>query len=99
MSETPTNANGNGHATTNGTASANGNAAKSNGHARKTTSGKGGQQDIGGLIQQAESLRTSLRDTLLKTNALVKGLKQHRRQSRAVQNTLASLRQLKGLGV
>jgi hypothetical protein len=33
----------------------------------------------------------------VKTNELLKGLKQHRRQNRAVQNALDSIRQLKGL--
>jgi hypothetical protein len=36
---------------------------------------------------------------LLKTNELVNGLKRHRRQNRALQSTLASLRQLKTLSM
>jgi hypothetical protein len=70
--------------------------AKSNGQARKP---KTNQQNIDSLIQQGEALRTSLRDMLLKTNELVNGLKRHRHQNRAVQNTLASLRQLKTLSM
>ena len=81
----------NGHAPSNGHA-------KANGQARNGTARKPGQ-DIDGLIRQAESLRTSLRDTLLKNNELLKGLKRHRRLNRSVQNTIASLRQLKTLGV
>jgi len=56
-------------------------------------------QDIDGLIRQAEALRSSLRDTLVKNNELLKGLKAHRRCNRVMQNTIASLRQLKTLGV
>ena len=81
----------NGHAPSNGHAKANGQAR--NGAARKPG------QDIDSLIRQAEALRTSLRDTLLKNNELLKGLKRHRRLNRSVQHTIASLRQLKGLGV
>jgi hypothetical protein len=69
---------------------------KTNGQARKAT---GAQQDIDGLMEQADTLRMALRDALLKTNELLKGLKRHRRQSRALQNTIAMLRQLKTLGV
>ena len=50
------------------------------------------------LINQAEKLRTALHDLMYEAGGLVKALKQHRRQSRAIQSTLASLRQLKGLG-
>jgi hypothetical protein len=89
--------NQNGNAASNGNGQTNGHA-KSNGQARNGAARKTGQ-DIDGLIRQAEALRTSLRDTLLKNNELLKGLKRHRRQSRAVQSTIASLRQLKGLGV
>ena len=89
--DAPSSANGssNGHARTNGRA-------KHNGEARRT---KASQQDIASLVQQAEALRTSLRDTQLKTNELLKGLKAHRRRSRVLQSTIASLRQLKTLGV
>ena len=84
-------ANGNGHTATNGQA-------KTNGQSRNGAARKPGQ-DIDGLIRQAEAFHTSLRDTLLKTNELLKGLKRHRRQSRVLQTTIASLRQLKTLGV
>jgi hypothetical protein len=94
--EPATNPNGNAAASGNG--QTNGHATKTNGQTRRNTP-KVGQQDLAGLIQQAETLRTVLRETLVKTNELLKGLKRHRRQSRALQNTIASLRQLKGLGV
>src|SRR3972149_3638177 len=56
-------------------------------------------REVPALIEQAEVLRTALRDLTLKTNELVKALKRHRHRSRAVAHTLASLRQLKGIGV
>ena len=95
LPEPVTNANGN--AAANGNGQTNGHA-KTNGHARTGAARKPGH-NVDSLIRQAEALRTSLRDTLLKTNDLLRGLKQHRRQNRAVQNTLASLKQLKTLSV
>ena len=89
--------NSNGNTPTNGHAKTNGRT-KHNGEARNGAARKPGQ-NIDGLIRQAEALRTSLRDTLLKNKDLLNALKQHRRQNRAVQSTLASLRQLKTLGV
>jgi len=55
--------------------------------------------DVAALIEQADALRASLREILMKTSGLVQSLKRHRRQSRIVANTLASLKQLKTLGV
>ena len=60
---------------------------------------KAKRAQAGELIEQAEKLRGALRDLMLQANELVKSLKQHRRQSKAVQQTLDSLRQLKTLGV
>jgi hypothetical protein len=101
VSEPATNSNGNAAASGNGQSSGHAKVnrpAKTNGEARSGAARKP-RLDVESLIRQAEALRTSLRDTLLKTNALLKGLKQHRRQSRALRNTIDSLRQLKGLGV
>ena len=95
MSEPVTNHNGNGHTQPSSQVPSNSHA-KTNGQARRI---KASQQDIGALIEQTEALRQSLRDTLLKTIELVKGLKRHRRQSRALETTISSLRQLKALGV
>lgn len=83
-------------ANTNGHAQANTQAPKTNGQARKP---KTSLHDIGTLIEQAIKLRTALHDRTHEAAELVKALKQHHRQSRAVQQTLASLRQLKTLGV
>jgi hypothetical protein len=96
MSEPVTHSNG--HAQSNGQTPTNGKA-KTNGQVRRTAPRKAGQQDLAGLIQQAEVLRTALRDTLVKTHELLKCLKQHRRHSRVVQQTIAQLRTLKTLGV
>jgi hypothetical protein len=99
VSETPTNPNDSNHAPTSSTVSANGHATKTNGRARKAAGRKSEQHDTTALIEQAEELRTVLHDVLLKTNDLVKALKQHQRQNRVIQSTLDSIRQLKGLGV
>ena len=96
--------NSNGSAASNGNGQANGHAktngqAKTNGEARKTSGRKAELQDTAALIEQAEKLRTALHNLMHQANGLVKSLKQHRRQSRAIQSTLDSIRQLKGLGV
>ena len=75
---------------------ANGHATKTNGQVRKP---KTSQHDIGTLIEQAVKLRTALHDRTHEAGELVRALKQHRRQSRAVQQTLDQIRTLKGLGV
>ncbi len=64
---------------------------------RRATNGKpsGG---VDGLIQQAEAVHVSLRQTLLQNRELLKALKQHRRQTRLVRSTLSSLKQLQGIG-
>ena len=100
MSKPVTNSNGN--AVSNGNSQSNGRV-KSNGRAKPSSEARiaGSRkpaQDSDALIRQAEALRTALRDALLKTNELLKGLKRHRRFSRSVPNTLASLRSLKALG-
>ncbi len=91
---------------TNQTCSKNGNGkaktvsqSSSNGHARKSPRRPADQREITAIIEQAESIREALRGNLLKTNDLIKALKRHRHRSRIVANTLASLRQLKTIGV
>ena len=66
---------------------------------RKSSRRKSGQQDLTGLIDQAVQFRTALHELMHQSTGLVKALKQHRRQNKAIQNTLASLKQLKTLGV
>ena len=99
-----TNTSGNGHAASNGQVTSNGHAkangrAKLSGEARNGTVRKAAHPDIAPLIEQAEKLRTALHDLTRQANGVVKALKQHRRQNRAIQTTLANLRQLKTLGV
>lgn len=98
MSESDTNQNDNGRAQPRSQPQSNGHT-KTRGQARKAALRKTSHQDIGALIEQTEALRQSLRDTLVKTNDLLKGLKRHRRTTRTLETTLGALRQLKGLGV
>jgi len=79
--------------------------ATSNGQAKTdTTNPKASRrkvvlQDIAALIEDAEKLRTAAHNLMCQASGVVKGLKQHRRQNRAVQQTIAQLRTLKSLGV
>ena len=50
------------------------------------------------LIDAAEQLKASLRDTLGKTSVLIAGLKRHRKEAKIVRTTLDSLRQLQTVG-
>ena len=50
------------------------------------------------LIEAAEQLKASLRDTLGKTSELIVGLKRHRKEAKIVRTTLDSLRQLQTVG-
>ena len=65
---------------------------------RKKRPSTGSAAGIDGLIQRAEALHTSLRETLAKNRELLTGLKHHRRQARLVRSTLSSLKQLQGIG-
>lgn len=75
--------------------------AASNGQAKaesakgKPSRRKADKQDIAALIEQAVSFRTSLHNLMHEAGELAKSLKAHRRQSKAVENTLASIKQLK----
>jgi len=60
--------------------------------------GKAGHDDVTALIEQAEALKGSLRESLVKVSELISSLKQHRRQSKAVRSALASLRELQPTG-
>ena len=51
------------------------------------------------VLQQAEAAKTSLRDAFSQINRLIGSLKRHRRQSKLMQTTLASLKQLQTLEV
>lgn len=74
---------------------------------KQSTNGQGstngnGKPDAAGittLIEQAEAVKASLSTALNETKLLVAALKKHRQQSKALQSTLASLRQLQTLDV
>ena len=91
---TPTNGNGHtsGHANGNGQAvhagETNATAHEANGETADTNRP---------VLEQAQALRGVLRDALTKTNELVASIKRHKRQSRLVESTLASLRQLQSI--
>ena len=51
------------------------------------------------ILQQAETAKTTLRDAFSQINHLIGLLKRHRRQSKLMQTTLASLKQLQTLEV
>ena len=65
-----------------------------NGHAKTSEHANDG---FASLIEDAENLKASLRDSLSKTSELIAGLKRHHKQSKAVQSTLNSLRPLQSL--
>ena len=50
-------------------------------------------------IEQAIAFRDSLRTTVVQANELIRSLKRQKRESRLVQSTLASLKQLQKAGV
>jgi hypothetical protein len=52
---------------------------------------------LAGLVTEAEALRNELRQAYSRTHQLLLALKKHRRQSKLVQSTLATLRQLKSV--
>ena len=66
-----------------------------NGDAR--TNGKSDSAGIAVLVEQAEAVKTSLITALAETKQLVSALKKHRQQSKVLQSTLASLRQLQSV--
>lgn len=68
---------------------------KTNGNGRHgTTTAVTNDPDSISPVEQAEALRDSLKDALDKTRDLIRSLKRQKKQSRIVESTLASLRQL-----
>ena len=59
-----------------------------------SANGEGDQQDIAALIDQAETMKASMREALAQTTELVRALKRHRKRAKIVESTLASLREL-----
>ena len=68
-----------------------------NGPARNNGTGNDDRAGVEVLIEQAEAVKTSLRETLTNASELIASLKKHRKQSRLMKSTLASLRQLQTL--
>ena len=68
-----------------------------NGQARNNGTCNDDRAGVEALIEQAEAVKTSLRETLTNTSELISALKKHRKQSRLMKSTLASLRQLQTL--
>ncbi|MCE9553069.1 MAG: hypothetical protein K8T91_06780 [Planctomycetes bacterium] len=83
-SNEPSSGTANGH--TNGTSNGAGNGTTHVEHASEVS-----------LIEQAETVRTSLKESVDKVGDLIAALKRHRKQSRLVQSTLTSLKQLQTL--
>ena len=52
---------------------------------------------VDAVIENAEALKVSLRDSLAKTSELIVSLKRHKKANKSVQTALASLRQLQTL--
>ena len=76
--------------------------ASRNGHAQNPPHESNGQagndspgSNLSTLIQEAESLHTSLIEARSSVTCLIAGLRRHRKQSRILNDTLKSLRQLK----
>ena len=90
-----TSTNGNGH--TNGQARDHGHAADQSSSNDMATASNDHAASNATVLEQAHALRSVLRDALSKTNELVSSIKRHKRQSRLVENTLASLRQLQSI--
>lgn len=79
-----TNGNGNGHAVPTPTASS-------------PNADNGNAPGINALIAEAEALKEALRAVYGRSDRLLVALKRHRKQSKLVQTTLASLRQLQSI--
>jgi hypothetical protein len=56
-----------------------------------------GNEESPDLLAEAESLRTLLQEGVVRANKLILALRQHKKQSRAVQSAMASLRRLQQL--
>lgn len=73
-----------------------------NGSASPPANHNGEHENGGGfaaILEQAEAVKTSLHDAHSQINHLIASLKRHRRQSKLMQTTLASLKQLQTLEV
>ena len=71
---------------------------KTDAHTRPPAQAKTTDQPVASLVEQAEAVRASLKETLTKTSELITCLKQHNKQTESVRAALASLRQLEKAG-
>jgi hypothetical protein len=76
--------------------------ARRNGHTQDAHPGSNGEasndapgSNLASLIREAEALHTTLMDARSSVAHLIAGLRRHREQSKALSDTLKSLRQLK----
>lgn len=81
--------NGNGHAPTDN---------HGNGAAHDQDSSQSGGSSLGALIAEAQALKDVMQKAFSQSSRFVIALKRHRKQSRLVASTLASLRQLQQIG-
>ena len=67
---------------------------------RATTKAKPTSQDSpAGALEQATTLRTTLRNAVNETTDLIRALKREQKQSKLVRSTLASLKQIQAVDV
>ena len=69
----------------------------SDANAEQTAAENPADNGAGDVIEQAEAVKASLRDAASKTSQLIAALKRHRKQAKAVQSTLAALKQLQNI--
>jgi len=65
--------------------------------AEQTVAENAADNGAGDVIEQAEAVKASLRDAASKTSQLIAALKRNRKQAKAVQSTLAALKQLQNI--
>lgn len=70
-----------------------------NGHAARSANGATEVASVDDLIEQADSLKSLLREAATVTSQLVVALKQHRKKSKTVRSAIASLKELEALHV
>ena len=71
---------------------------ETNGKPGRPTEAKTADQSAAGLVEQAEGVRSSLREALANVGDLITSFKQHHKRTKTVRAALASLRQLEKVG-
>ncbi len=54
-------------------------------------------QSVSELLDAAENLKATLRESLVQTTTLIAGLKRHRQQSKRIRSAVLSLKQLQAI--